>query len=339
MGYYETARLRALYSYNVLDTPPEPNFDRISKLAAEIFGLPICTLSFADAERHWFKSRHGVDAAEMPRKMSFCDVTLQGDTGFIVPDAMADPRFIEAPVVAGPPHVRFYAGTPLVTPTGQRIGSLCVLDTKPHHDFIPARMGILAGLAGTSIELLEARSRNIELARCTEELAHIAGHDSLTGLANRRMLQSRLDELVGCAQPDDEVALLYIDLDHFKQVNDTFGHGLGDALLQEVAQRMREQIRHTDQVARLGGDEFAILVSGRGVRQRAMDLARTLVAELSAPYLFQGTTVRISTSIGVTLVPDLFQNRPRLDELLKNADAGLYEAKSDGRSRFHLFET
>lgn len=129
----------------------------------------------------------------------------------------------------------------------------------------------------------------------------------------------------------------YIDLDHFKQVNDTFRHGLGDSVLQDAASRMRAHIRQTDHVARLGGDEFAILVSGRAVRQRATELAERLVAELSAPYLCQGQTVSISASIGVTLVTNIFQNHPRMDEVLKNADFGLYRAKSEGRRRFHVF--
>ena len=173
----EAARLRAVYSYAVLDTPPEPNFDRITNLAANIFDLPISTLCLADTDRHFFKSRHGVDATEMPRKLSFCDETLRTHRGFIVPDALDDSRFQMAPIVAGPPNVRFYAGTPLVSPNGVAIGSLCVLDTRPHLDFDARSSQILANLAGTVVELLEARSRQIELAACTEELAHLARHE------------------------------------------------------------------------------------------------------------------------------------------------------------------
>src|SRR5690349_8030937 len=285
MSYHEAARLRALYEYAVLDTPPEPNFDRITDIAANAFGMPVCTMSLADADRHWFKSHYGVAAQEMPRRMSFCDETILSDGGFVVPDALTDPRFIDAPVVAGPPGFRFYAGSPLVTPRGLRIGSLCVLDTSPHHDFSAANMRILANLAGTCIELLEARSRNIELAKCTEELAHMAGHDSLTGIANRRMLQRQLDETVAGLGDDDEIAVLYIDLDYFKQVNDTFGHGIGDALLKEVARRLQTCVRRDDRVARLGGDEFAVLLSGACVRQDARDLAERLIVAISAPYV------------------------------------------------------
>jgi len=338
MSHYEATRLRTLYDYAVLDTPPEPNFDRITRLTADIFKLPVCTMSLADAERHWFKSHYGVDATEIPRRMSFCDETIRSADGFVVPDASADSRFDKAPIVAGPPGFRFYAGAPLVSPGGQRIGSLCVLDFKPHHDFSDSSMRILAGLAGTSIELLEARLRNMELARCTEELAHMAGHDSLTGMPNRRTLQNCLDGMLASNQQNDEIAVLYIDLDRFKQVNDTLGHGLGDALLKEVGCRLRECVRHDDQVARLGGDEFAVLLSGQSVRRDATELAQRLITNISAPYHLQGQTVRIGASIGITFAPNVLRDRPRLDDLLKNADEALYEAKSEGRQRYRCFE-
>ncbi len=190
----ESARLRAVYNYAVLDTPPEPNFDRITRLAAAIFEQPVCTLSLADAERHWFKSRYGVSATEMPRKMSFCDVTIHGDDVFVVPDAVRDSRFTMAPVVAGPPHFRFYAGAPLISPDGQRIGALCVLDIKPRTDFDQNRRAILADLSRTVVELLEARSRQIKLAKSTEMIADMARRHPLTGLANRRLLHEHMED-------------------------------------------------------------------------------------------------------------------------------------------------
>lgn len=338
MAHYEAVRLQALHDYAVLDTPPEPNFDRITRLAAAIFGLPICTMSLADAERHWFKSHYGVDATEIPRCMSFCDETLLRPAGFVVPDALADERFVQAHVVTNPPRIRFYAGTPLITPAGHRIGSLCVLDTHPHHDFSDAQMAILANLAGTSIELLEARSRNIQLARCTAELAHIAGHDPLTGLPNRRMLQAKFESAVATAAKEDELALLYIDLDQFKRVNDTLGHGVGDELLQKIGDRLRQSVRWSDEVSRLGGDEFVVLVSGQRIREHATELAERLLIDLNAPYRLQGRTVFITASIGITFVRNVLQNRPRLEDVLRNADIGLYEAKTAGKNQFRCFE-
>ena len=334
----EAARLRAVYSYAVLDTPPEPNFDRITNLAARIFDLPICTLCLADADRHFFKSRYGVDATEMPRRLSFCDETLRSANAFIVPDALDDARFRMAPIVSGPPNVQFYAGTPLVSPSGMPIGSLCVLDTRPHVDFDTRCSDILANLAGTVVELLEARTRQIELAACTEELAHLARHDPLTGLPNRRMLQGQIEHVLARVRHGEQVAVLYIDLDHFKQVNDTLGHAVGDALLKEVATQLRSTVRETDLVARLGGDEFAVMLSGPAVRQHATDLAARLIETIAAPYKLRGHTVRIGASIGITLSENIGQGWPLLEDMFCEADTALYQAKSGGRGTSCFFE-
>jgi GAF domain-containing protein len=118
MAQAETRRLRTLRDYALLDTPPEANFDRITFLTATMLEKPICTLSLADADRHWFKSRHGVTATEMPRRMSFCDETIKSNDVFVVPDAVADHRFSSAPIVATAPGVRFYAGAPLIAQDG-----------------------------------------------------------------------------------------------------------------------------------------------------------------------------------------------------------------------------
>jgi diguanylate cyclase (GGDEF)-like protein len=327
----EAARLRAVYSYAVLDTAPEPNFDRITNLAASIFNVPIATLCLADADRHFFKSRYGVDATEMPRRLSFCDETLRTQSGFIVPDAFGDSRFRMAPIVAGPPGVRFYAGSRLVNANGIPIGSLCVLDTKPRSDFSARSSEILTNLAGTVVELLEARSRQIELAACTEELAHLAGHDSLTGLPNRRTLQAQIEHVMAHVRNDEQVAVLYIDLDHFKRVNDTLGHAVGDALLREVASQLRANIRETDLIARLGGDEFAVMLSGPQVKQRAAELASRLIRTISAPYSLRGHEVHIGASIGIALGENTSKGWPLIEDMFSEADTALYQAKSGGR--------
>lgn len=335
----EAARLRAVYGYAVLDTPPEPNFDRVTNLAANIFGLPISTLCLADADRHFFKSRHGVNATEMPRKLSFCDVTLRNEDGFIVPDATADRRFHAAPIVAGPPNIRFYAGAPLINPNGIPIGTLCVLDSEPHLDFDARKARILADLAGTVGELLEARLRQIQLAACTAELALIARQDPLTGLPNRRMLHEQIEHVLAHTRNDEQIAVLYIDLDHFKEVNDTLGHGVGDALLQQVAAHLCANVRNTDHIARLGGDEFAVILSGHEVKLQALELAGRLIRTISEPCKVLGHTVHIGVSIGIALGQNVGQGWPQLEDMFKDADTALYQAKSGGRGMSRFFES
>ena len=157
-----------------------------------------------------------------------------------------------------------------------------MFDDRPHQEFAASNLRILRDLAATAIELLEARSRQIELARCSRELAHLAGHDPLTGLPNRRLFHNRVEDAAAARAPGDEVAMLYLDLDGFKAVNDTLGHDAGDTLLREVADRLRASVRDGDVVARLGGDEFAIVLrTGRLAAQQAADFAARLIRIVS----------------------------------------------------------
>jgi diguanylate cyclase (GGDEF)-like protein len=167
------------------------------------------------------------------------------------------------------------------------------------------------------------------------KIAHMAHHDALTGLPNRVLLHERLGEAVARSNRGESGAVLFLDLDHFKAVNDTLGHPLGDALLCEVARRLQGQLRETDTVARLGGDEFAIVQARIEHAADATALAERLIGVVSAPYELDGHQVAIGTSIGIAIIPD-DGNDP--DQLLKNADMALYRAKADGRGRHRFFE-
>jgi PAS domain S-box-containing protein len=152
----EPARLEALRQYDVLDTAPEREFDDIAHLAAQICGTPICAITLADRERLWFKSRIGLPVSETPRALSFCAHAILDDDLLLVPDASSDPRFADNPLVTAEPHLRFYAGVPLVTPEGHSIGTLCVLDTIPRQ-IDQAQQDALRRLARQTVVLLEAR--------------------------------------------------------------------------------------------------------------------------------------------------------------------------------------
>ena len=127
----EDARLKALRELLLLDTPPEERYDRLARFAAEQLDMPIALLSLVDGQRQWFKSRVGVDVPETPRDISFCGHAIMKNELFVVDDASSDPRFSDNPLVAGEPHIRFYAGAPLSSPSGHHIGTLCVIDTVP----------------------------------------------------------------------------------------------------------------------------------------------------------------------------------------------------------------
>lgn len=190
------------------------------------------------------------------------------------------------------------------------------------------------GLAATLLALLalmwfdkRRASGLLDLSRQeARAVRRLAEEDELTGLANRRLFERRLDEMLPAgSRGEGRVALLLLDLDRFKEVNDTLGHGAGDRLLQAVAGRLRGQLRRDEVVARLGGDEFVILQAGVRNPQMVGALAERIVASLARPFEIEGHRVRIGTSIGIAVAPDHADDRRRL---LRLADAALYRAKA-----------
>ena len=163
----------------------------------------------------------------------------------------------------------------------------------------------------------------------------MAHHDSLTDLPNRTLLQERLEEALHHARRGEQLAVLYLDLDHFKSVNDTLGHGVGDALLKQVAERLRECVRETDTVARLGGDEFAIIQSHLDKPSEAAILATRIRDALRHPYELDEHHVPTDVSIGISIAPN---DGIESEQLLRNADMALYRSKADGRGTFRFFE-
>ncbi|HEX2725465.1 MAG TPA: EAL domain-containing protein [Beijerinckiaceae bacterium] len=177
----------------------------------------------------------------------------------------------------------------------------------------------------------------IEHRRQSEEKVHyLAHHDALTGLGNRVLLRQQLEEaLVRTRRNGGAVAMICLDLDGFKGVNDALGHSVGDALLKSVAARLQENVRDTDKVARLGGDEFAVLQSGDSQPRSADALSGRLVAVMSEPFFIEGHQINISLSAGIAVSSG---NDVDPEELLKNADLALYRAKADGRGTYRFFE-
>jgi len=166
----EAERLAALRRYDILDTPAEMAFDDFTKLASQICDVPIALISLVDAGRQWFKSKVGLDAQETPRDISFCGHAIHGDQLFEVSNALEDARFRDNPLVTGAPDIRFYAGTPLVTPDGFAIGTLCVID-RVSRQLTPTQQGALAGLGRQVVHLLELRLRASEVRELNQDLA------------------------------------------------------------------------------------------------------------------------------------------------------------------------
>jgi signal transduction histidine kinase len=184
----EAERLADLQSYGILDTPPEQVFDDLTLIATAICGTPMSTLTLVDGERQWFKSRVGVDGEGDPRDVSFCAHTVGPRETLVVEDAWRDSRFAENPLVLGKPHIRFYAGSPLVTERGHVLGTICVLDREPRR-LREEQVAALDALSRQAMQALEYRRHNrrlLELDAMKDEFVALVSHELRTPLASIR---------------------------------------------------------------------------------------------------------------------------------------------------------
>jgi GAF domain-containing protein len=170
----EGARLEALRHYHILDTAPERSYDAITELASYICEAPIALVSLVDSERQWFKSKVGLEVSETHRVFSFCAHAIVQDSLLVVEDATADMRFADSPLVTGEPLIRFYAGAPLVTPTGHGLGALCVIDRKPRK-LSAEQASALEKLAGLVVTQLELRRVSRDLAEAATNIKTLSG--------------------------------------------------------------------------------------------------------------------------------------------------------------------
>jgi len=176
-----------------------------------------------------------------------------------------------------------------------------------------------------------------EVKAMAHKMEHLAQHDYLTGLPNRLLFNDRLSQaIVYAKRHKTQLAVLFLDLDNFKHINDSLGHSIGDKLLESVANRLVAQVRHSDTVSRLGGDEFVVLVLEDTLAEHATITAEKILHALATPHHLAGNELHITTSIGISLFPADGDNA---EELLKNADAAMYHAKKKGKSNYQLFNS
>lgn len=151
----EAKRIAELYMYGILDSRFEERFDRLTRIASAIFKTPIALVSLVDTQRQWFKSSYGLDARQTSRDIAFCSHAIRAPEVFVVPDATKDARFAQNPLVTAGPHIRFYAGAPLITPGRHALGTLCVIDYQPRPEFTPSDQSTLKDLADTVMDFFE----------------------------------------------------------------------------------------------------------------------------------------------------------------------------------------
>jgi diguanylate cyclase (GGDEF)-like protein len=336
----EEERLRALRRYRILDTEPEPQFDRIVDIAKRRFDVPIALVAFMDSGRNFLKARGDLPMSESPRELSFCGHTILDDEILFVGDATKDCRFVENPLVIGEFNIRFYAGAPLIASSGHRIGTICVFDTRPRQSFSDEDRRDLKDLALIVTDFLEMRliigdvHDEIEIRRAAEARAHeLAYHDVLTGLPNRAHLQKIASEGLPFSR-QGVLAVFAADLDEFKTVNDTFGHHAGDELLRRTATAIKARLGQRAFVARMSGDEFVAVLDGES-RETVQDVASDIVEATARPGVLAGRMISNGVSIGVAFADG---DRGDIDMLLRNADLALCAAKKSGRRRAVVFD-
>lgn len=425
----EERRLETLYGFSILDTPDEAAFNQIADDVKFTLKVPMVLINFVDRHRVWFKAcitDAGPQApTEGPRQVVFCSYTIQADDALVVPDLREDPRFKDNPLVTGEPFVRAYAGVPLITDDGFRIGTVCCLDFQPR-DFtaediehlrrarlrvlselsqrlLRAEYGLVMGELQTLMNVspsgflvldeqgkivglnpaaghisgrswqpgeafthdlltldgrihaaeptyarpedrgwftvstvqVESQPRTLVVFEdVTDHVLHqlslsdLAFKDALTGLPNRNRFYHTLEHLLH----HDPFVLGFLDLDGFKNVNDTFGHHTGDALLQEVAGRLESSIRIQDQAFRLAGDEFTLLLRGELGEEELHHLAERLLMDIQRPFEWEGASVPFGASVGFTRP----QPEDTVDTLLSRADGAMYHVKKSGKNHFRV---
>ena len=311
----DEARIAALGRLQVIETASEEPFEKIVHLVRTVLAVPISTVSLVDRDRQWFKAYRGLDVRETPRSISFCTYTIQQSDPLIIEDALLDERFAANPLVLGGPKIRSYAGVPLRSPDGYNVGSLCAMDTRPRR-FSPADIAILSNFANIVCDELELRL--------------IASTDHLTGALTRRGFEEQVShEFARHRRYGRPSSIVTFDIDHFKKINDGYGHPAGDEVLRQVADFATQALRPTDFLGRMGGEEFAVLLPETGAADAfiaAERLRRTIEQhQFNIP---GGAKINVTASFGVSAVSDF----PTTSEWLACADKLLYEAKTSGRN-------
>ena len=330
----QTIRLAALPESRYFCTPIEERFERTTRLATRALRVPVAAVTLVNGSELWFKSVCGWSASKLPVAETLCKTTLEDGRLTTIVDTLADTRTCECPLVTQSPHFRAYAGVPLLDDMGLVAGTFAVFDTKPRQFSIEDEQALSDLAAITQRELLteSARSAHTQLVAKLGAARREAMIDPLTRLWNRRGTTVMLESAVGEARSSGtSLAVAMIDIDNFKNANDTHGHQAGDEVLRECVARLIRNVRVSDTLGRIGGDEFMLLLNDADEITARQVLARICSAIAASPITARQASIQTTISVGYTLLsPD---EEISADELLERADRALLDAKGSGRDR------
>jgi diguanylate cyclase (GGDEF)-like protein len=334
----EQQRLASLRALHLLDTPIEERFERITRMVCRLLDVPIALFNLIDEDRQHYKSVQGLPNTDAALKAAFCTHTIQEEEMLLVPNALENERFFDNPFVTGEYlNIGFYAGCPVRTPNGMPIGSLCAIDTRPRQ-MTPEQIAILRDLAA----MLETELKVVSLSKAQESLVkeldaanHMALVDPLTRLWNRSGIHKLLErEWSESARQGKPVTLVMTDIDHFKKINDTFGHPAGDAVLKTIAKKLLESLRGEDAVGRVGGEEFLIILTDCEPSRVFDTVERIRRTVQDHNWIIEGKPHPVTMSFGAaTAIPG---DGLSAETLIKRADEALYRATNTGRNKVEI---
>ncbi len=328
----EKQRQNAIDALNIIYSPAENRFDRITKLAKNIFNVPIALVSLVSREKQWFKSSQGLTASETSREISFCGHAILKNETFIIPNALEEAEFSDNPLVTDQPYIRFYAGHPIQF-DGHNIGTLCIIDRIPRN-LTPAEIETLQSLAHWVENELKttalSHAQNLSLKE-KEEASRESMVDPLTKTWNRTGIEAVCQKEFSQTQNENTSCFfMLIGVDFFSEINDLYGHIYGDTVLKEIAQCIRSSCRSDDVIGRYEGDEF-IVFSRDCSEETGINLAKEILFRINSEDIVNAEA-RFSRSVSIGATSALVSKNLHLDHLIDLSDKALREAKISGRN-------
>ena len=328
-------------------TDPRALFEQVCRIAVEHCEFGLVAIVMIDPQTRWV---HAVAAAgpqsdyvhrvrlsvapDLPEGRGLVGTALRSGQYVICNDVMQDERTLPFREALGATNLNAVAIIPL-SRNATVVGGLILCAFEVGY-FDTQLIELLVEMASNISFALDTMEKETQRREAEERFAQLAQYDVLTGLPNRNLFRDRLLQAMARARRSGGlVGLMFFDLDRFKQINDTLGHGTGDRVLQEVAARLKEHLREIDTIARLGGDEFTLIVEGAADSARLAMVAQKVHETMAAPIRINGREIFVSTSIGITVYP---RDATEVDDLVRNADLAMYRAKREGRNAY-LFHT
>ncbi|MFN3609376.1 MAG: diguanylate cyclase [Hyphomonas sp.] len=334
---FEQQKSEVLQRYRILKSEIIHDASHIARTASLALGAPIVIAALNERYRAWYRAAHGVCERDFESLQEFCAYANLSDEAFAVSDARLEPFFAREPAVMTDPNVVFFAGAPLSDPDGKRFGTLCLIDSAPR-TLSPAQLDLLNSMAHIVSQDICVHSAgryavqdliNAEEDRCA--LYDLAVTDPLTKALNRRAFFRFAEREVQRAHRHGHpVSVLMFDIDHFKAVNDIYGHAAGDEVIVRLARLVTECVREEDLLGRLGGEEFGLILP-----ETPLDAAMTLANRLREAvkdlrFHSSGRSFNVTISLGVSQLEEMDTD---ILPALEQADQALYRAKRFGRDR------